>query len=157
LELSLMAEHGGYRRPDNPAPVSGPGRLSRRTDGGPQQNVAQLPNARYGEGAEFEALQAAAPMSATGLTQPAPAGGGMDIGALLGGGPGVAPPVPLTGQSERPMEPLTAGAPIGPGPGPSAVVRAPVNRLSDMLERMLENDLTGEIGEMYQNALRRGL
>jgi hypothetical protein len=28
-----MAAQGGYRKPGNPAPVSGPGSLSRRTDG----------------------------------------------------------------------------------------------------------------------------
>ena len=32
-----MPEHGGKRTPGNPAPVSGPGQLSQRTDGGPQQ------------------------------------------------------------------------------------------------------------------------
>ena len=38
--------HGGYRRPTNPSPVSGPGALSRRTDG--QQPTQDLPNAKYG-------------------------------------------------------------------------------------------------------------
>ena len=28
-----MATQGGYRKPGTPAPVSGPGALSRRTDG----------------------------------------------------------------------------------------------------------------------------
>ena len=32
-----MPEHGGKRTPGNPAPVSGPGQLSQRTDGGPQR------------------------------------------------------------------------------------------------------------------------
>ena len=53
--------HGGYRRPTNPAPVSGPGALSRRTDG--RQPTRSLPNAKYGENAAFEAAQGAAPMS----------------------------------------------------------------------------------------------
>jgi hypothetical protein len=34
---------------------------------------------------------------------------------------------------------------------------APTNRLSDLLERLLENDMTGEIADMYLNARRRGL
>lgn len=158
-----MAGRGGYQAPRNPAPVSGPGRLARRTDGGPaSQNVAALPNAGYGESAEFESIQGAAPMSAS--PPPSMAGGGPAAGgglaALLGAGGGgapAAPPTPLTAPTERPEEPLTAGAPIGPGPGPSPEVMAPSGRLTGLLERLLENDITGEIGELYENARRRGL
>lgn len=38
---------GGYRRPTNPAPVSGPGELSQRTDGGPPMPpMPQAPEAQ---------------------------------------------------------------------------------------------------------------
>jgi len=30
---------GGYRQPNNPAPVSGPGALSQRTDGGATEGM----------------------------------------------------------------------------------------------------------------------
>ena len=30
---------GGYRQPSNPAPVSGPGALSKRTDGGAVEGI----------------------------------------------------------------------------------------------------------------------
>lgn len=48
---------GGYQRPSNPAPVSGPGAMSKRTDGGPVQKLRDLPDAQYGEAATFRDLQ----------------------------------------------------------------------------------------------------
>jgi hypothetical protein len=100
---------GGKRTPRNPAPVSGPGQLSQRTDGGPQQTLANMTGMPYGENAEFNTMQAAAPMSAAGQTTaraPRPKAG-------RGGGP-----TPLFAPTERPDEPVTAGAPFGPGEGP---------------------------------------
>jgi hypothetical protein len=53
-----MAEgRGGYRKPNSPAPVSGPGQLSRRTDGGPQQTTQPMTGMGYGENAEFTEMQ----------------------------------------------------------------------------------------------------
>ena len=40
--------HGGYRKPEHPAPASGPGRLSKRTDGGPGQKLANYTGLDYG-------------------------------------------------------------------------------------------------------------
>lgn len=100
-----MAPRGGYQAPANPAPVSGPGRLSQRTDGQP---VQQLPDADYGEQATFRSDQQGAPMAAT------PDGGAVapaDLSAV----------VPFGAPSQRPTEPVTAGAPAGAGPGPEAL------------------------------------
>jgi len=56
-----MAEgQGGYRQPSNPAPVSGPGALSQRTDG---QGARYMSGGQYGEGQELMELQTSAPMS----------------------------------------------------------------------------------------------
>lgn len=102
-----MAEQGGYRQPAEPAAVSGPGALSQRTDGGPgaSQPASQLPNAKYGEQQEFQALQAAAPMAAApGI----PAPPGMEMGPEA---------VPFSAPTQRPAEPITSGANAGPGPG----------------------------------------
>lgn len=100
--------HGGYRRPTQPSPVSGPGALSRRTDG--QQPTRDLPNAKYGENTAFRQAQMAAPMSG-------------DIGASMPPAPPVGPDpsqlVPLDAESQRPDEPITAGMSGGPGAGPS--------------------------------------
>lgn len=89
--------HGGYRRPEHPAPVSGPGALSKRTDG--RQPTMDLPNAKYGENAAFRDAQQAAPMSET--------------------GPDLSQIVPLDAPTQRPQEPITAGLSGGPGAGPS--------------------------------------
>lgn len=89
---------GGYRQPTNPAPVSGPGALSQRTDGGPADGQAMraLPNAAYGENKEFQQIQAGAPMAED---------------------PGTPMPMGIDAPSTRPAEPVTAGADMGAGPG----------------------------------------
>jgi len=99
---------GGYRAPAKPAPVSGPGKLSRRTDGQP---IRDLPNADYGEQATFRNDQASASMASTSGPRPAPASGGPDLSGLVGLGEG----------TQRPNEPVTAGAASGPGPGPDSL------------------------------------
>ena len=64
--------HGGKREPQKPASASGPGRYSRRTDGGPVQKLRKMTGGSYGEGQEMAELQRSAPM---GGTAPASAGG----------------------------------------------------------------------------------
>jgi hypothetical protein len=100
--------HGGLRRPANPAPVSGPGALSRRTDG--KQPMMDLPNAKYGENAAYRAAESAAPMS-----QSTPPG----QGTAPPTGPDLSNVIPFGAPSARPDEPVTAGLPGGPGAGPS--------------------------------------
>lgn len=82
---------GGYRQPSNPAPVSGPGQHSRRTDGQPAQ---RLPDAKYGEQQAFQQAQQGAPMSQA--TTPAQV---VDSSRV----------VPFTEGTQRPEEPITAG------------------------------------------------
>lgn len=96
---------GGYRAPSNPAPVSGPGALSQRTDGGPadKQATRRLPNAGYGESKDFESIQGGAPMAE------APSVPRQFTGIGLGE------------PSGRPDEPVTAGADAGAGPGSEAL------------------------------------
>jgi hypothetical protein len=57
---------GGYRQPNNPAPVSGPGMLSKRTDGGATEGMTQpqqqYTGFNYGEGGEIAAQQSSAPL-----------------------------------------------------------------------------------------------
>lgn len=101
--------HGGYRRPSNPAPVSGPGANSRRTDGQP---IRDLPNADYGENATFTSLQQQAPLAGAGG---AATGGGGAVTDMLAGLTGLDQP------SAEPDVPVTAGAEYGAGPGPEAL------------------------------------
>src|SRR5665647_729580 len=102
--------HGGYRAPQSPAAVSGPGKFAKRTD---SQPVTDIPNAAYGEQAAFRSIQQGAPMAAAQGTPPAAA-------------PGDAPPgvTPLTAPSQRPNEPITSGADVRAGPT-SAVLGIP--------------------------------
>ena len=98
-----MNQHGGYRKPANPAPVSGPGAASRRTDGqpsvdNPKQAARYISGMPQGEAAEVNAVAGAAPLAAA------------------AGMPGVPQVVPLTAPTQRPDEPVTAGAPFGEGP-----------------------------------------
>ncbi len=89
---------GGYQKPRNPAPVSGPGAMSKRTDGGPSDPQPQrwVPTDDYGGATEMAEIQGQAPMAGQAKPQI----------------------TRLNAPSERPDEPVTAGAPFGPGPGP---------------------------------------
>lgn len=94
--------HGGYRRPANPAPVSGPGAHSRRTDGQP---IRSLPDAEYGEDKTFGELQRGAPLASQPSAQGSP-------------GPAL---TPLSAPTALPNTPVTAGAGYGAGPGVDAL------------------------------------
>lgn len=95
--------HGGERTPANPAPVSGPGALSARTDGGPTSQPPMVASGGpYGSRQEMEAIQSGADMQG--------GGGGMT-------GP---TPLPLTAPTASPDEPITSGVPVGAGLSPQA-------------------------------------
>ena len=68
--------HGGYRRPRNPAPVSGPGKHSRRTDGGPgvtlKQAARYMQGDEYGESKELNDLAGSADLAAAPSHEDAP-------------------------------------------------------------------------------------
>lgn len=97
---------GGYQAPSRPAPVSGPGALSRRTDSQPKR---PMPDAAYGEQQTFQDAQSAGPMAGNAL---GPAGSPSR------------PPVdvvPFGAGSNRPDEPITAGVDMGAGPGAASL------------------------------------
>ena len=84
------------------AQVAGPGKFARRTDGtafdknATRQPIREMPSQAYGDAIDMTAIQGAAPMAAT---------------------PSLSRPVPLSAPTERPNEPVTTGAPFGPGAG----------------------------------------
>jgi len=139
---------GGYRRPGNPAPVSGPGKFSRRTDGGPQQGAKVAPGGKYGERKELMEQQQGAPMAAQQkVPNKAP---GMDRKPL--------PLVPLTAPTQRPDEPISMGSPFGPGPGPEMLgFEKAQGKVSDVIGQLVGFDTTGELEELYNYLLDRGL
>ncbi len=105
-------------KPKNPAPVSGPGALARRTDGGPGSKTQPLRVAtggNYGEAKASEDQQKAAPL----------AGGGPTPAPSLRAGGSATPPIPggggVFGPTTRPGEnPLTGIAQPGVGQVPNA-------------------------------------
>jgi hypothetical protein len=105
---------GGYQQPSSPAPVSGPGSLSKRTDGQPVRSPGGMP---YGENADFADLQSSAPMAATRSPQ--------TQGQRAASQPGAPSITPLGAPTERPDEPLTMGNPMGPGAGPEVLSSLP--------------------------------
>lgn len=125
-----MPEHGGKRTPSNPAPVSGPGRMSRRTDGGPQQTTVPMTGMGYGENADFNEMQSAAPLAA------APSVSNTRTRSTSPTGQRAAA-TPLFAPTQRPEEPVTAGAPFGPGAGPEPMQAAPGSEDMQLLKSYL--------------------
>lgn len=103
---------GGYRKPSNPAAVSGPGRLSKRTDGGPSdQKRFDIPTGdegQWGDNQEFANLQSSAAMGSSESSTSTPAG----------------PPVtPFHAPTERPDEDVTSALSV-PASDPDGVASA---------------------------------
>jgi hypothetical protein len=141
---------GGYRKPNNPAPVSGPGALSRRTDGGAgsKQAMKEIRTGKYGESKAIMEQQQGAPMAGN----PAPS-------------PRVAAPkvTGLMQPTERPQEPVTEGMPFGPGTNQFPRTSELINtnnpqsfELASALEALLPYDKTGNIASLYDIAVKRG-
>ena len=84
------------------AGASGPGKFSKRTD-------MDMGSIAYGEGVETQAIKSGAPLART-----------QDVAAA---NPlrASAPVTPLFAPSQRPDEPITAGIPMGAGPGPEVL------------------------------------
>jgi hypothetical protein len=124
------------------AGTSGPGKFSKRTD---------LPSSYYGEGVETAAIKSQIPLSTT--TGSADNVGGRPRNPLT-------PITPLFAPSERRDEPVTAGVPVGEGPGSEALMMNQARQkesLSQTLAQMLPYDTNGEIAALYEQALSRGL
>jgi hypothetical protein len=137
-----MAQQGGYRKPENPAPMSGPGALSQRTDGGPAQGAKYISGLPYGQGQATYDQQTAAPMAAA---EPTPAA------------PALPPMLSLNDMTQRPDEPLTAGLDIGDGPG-SEVMNVP-NRsqsLVDTIRYLTQFDSSGDAELIYRTLTDQG-
>jgi hypothetical protein len=89
------------------AGAAGPGKFSKRTD----MNMGSI---AYGEGVETKAIQSGAPLAKTADVRGARAS---DVRAAAA----QSPVTPLFAPSQRPDEPITAGIPMGDGPGPEVL------------------------------------
>jgi hypothetical protein len=125
--------------------VSGPGKYAKRTDLAYQSQS-------YGDGAAYEAEKSGAPLARaqkSPLLSQAPQvpAGGMPAPTGVG----------LFDPSQRPGEEVTTGVDVGPGAGSSALMMGKsVEKLSDVLVKMLPFDTDGSIAILYQDALARG-
>lgn len=129
---------GGYRAPSNPAPVSGPGALSQRTDGGATQGAKYISGLPYGQGQETYSNQVAAPMAGNTMQQ-------MEM------------PMELMAPTARPNEPIENGIDIGPGAG-SEVMNLPSTNepISITMRKIAQFDPTGEAELIYSTLAEYG-
>jgi len=132
-----MAERGGYRAPSNPAPVSGPGALSQRTDGGPTQGATYISGLPYGQGQETYSNQVAAPMAGNSFA--------MDM------------PTELMAPTARRNESITTGVDVGDGAG-SSVMNLPNQEpnIFMIMQNLAANDPSGESELIYNMLLQQG-
>lgn len=140
---------GGYRKPSNPAPVSNPG-SGRRTDGGPTQAARYISGGQYGEGQQLMDMQRQAPMASSAPVRvPSPS---------MASAANALPITPITAPTQRPDEPLTTGMPFGAGGGPELLKLTPQTaKLSDTVSKLVSEDTTGEVAELYDYLISRGL
>lgn len=93
-------------------PTSGPGKFSQRTDKAVSEANRSLPNAGYGEQAQYQSDQ-------QGLQSAAPSAPAPDMASMFGNAG-----ANVTGLGEdttQPETPVTDGAASGPGAGPEAL------------------------------------
>lgn len=153
--------HGGLRRPANPAPASGPGRLSRRTDGGPGQKLMAPTGMDYGQHSALMDQERTAAMSqqdsvpTPNIPAPASAAGGAPAG------PG-RPIVPIGAPSQRPDEVITHGTDIGAGAGSEVLPMQHTGSfqaagpMTQMLGRLSASDQSGVLSTLLQFARSQG-
>ena len=124
----MAEQQGGYRQPANPAPASGPGALSQRTDGSPTQPATYISGMPYGQGQQTYDNQVAAPMAGNTVPQME----GINV-------------TPLSAPTQFPDEPGTAGIDMGPGVGSSAM-GLPMSKPSvvNALQKLAMFDDSGE-------------
>jgi hypothetical protein len=109
-------------------PVSGPGQFSKRTDKAVSQANRSLPNADYGEQAQYQDQLSGAPMAQD-------QGGGQDFASMFGN-----PSANVVGLGEdttMPDVPVTDGADSGPGAGSEVLSGGQPNPGLDKLKAYL--------------------
>jgi hypothetical protein len=133
-----MAQQGGkrpVRTNSQPKAVSGPGKLSQRTDMVPSGGA-------YGERKDITDIMAQGNRA---TPAPTPA-------------PNLPPITSLFAPTERPNEPVTAGVDVGAGPG-SEAVQLPQRtfNVTQTFNRLAQQDPTGEIELILKDLQSRGI
>ena len=132
---------GGYRQPANPAPVSGPGMLSQRTDGGAIEGMSQ-PQQQY-TGFEYGQNKAVNDQQGGASLFAAPAIPQMDLS--------------LTAPTAYPDEELSHGANWGTGPGLNTAGLSGIQpeTPANIIYRNMKADPTGQFEAIF-NRLNEG-
>lgn len=144
-----MTDHGGYRRPTNPAPVSGPGQHSRRTDG--KQPIMVPTGGPYGEAQDLAQIEGGAGMAQEpSMTAPSP----VSLSDLSSG------LTPLSAPSQDPMQPVTDGAAAGAGRGPDALGQIPAyqqdaTEFKKYLPVLLDRASRDDTPQTFKNLVRQ--
>jgi len=144
----MAEQHGGYRQPANPAPVSGPGAMAQRTDGGAQegmqppmqtQSPKYMPGLGYGQGGQNMANQQAAPLAGNPVPEMPPLRG-------------------IYESTARPNEPITTGVDVGPGAGSEAMPPMPNFQVpaSVVMRRIAQQDTSGDAEILFQRLRDNG-
>lgn len=131
---------GGYRQPANPAPTSGPGMLSKRTDGGAidgmskPQSKAVYTGMPYGDNKEINDQQSGANIAGNGI-----------------------PMVSLNAPTTRPDEPVTTGINMGVGGGTETRQLPNVSSsLIDTIKLLAQFDSSGDAELIYRQLTDNG-
>lgn len=143
-----MAGKGGYQPPRNPAPVSGEGSQSRRTDTQASRYIQDQP---WGDAEEANRIAQANPLYKEPSAQRVP----------LSQDPRFKTPQ-ATEKSARPDEPLMAGVPIGPGYSPrprtglvdQVAEGADLKTIATLVGMFTEADATGNASGKTRKLLR---
>lgn len=115
-----------------------------RTDLNTALPATAVPARQYGDRTAQLAAQRAIPMAAP-PTAPGP--------ALAAPAPTAPPPGSfgdILRPTEHPDEPVTAGAPLGPGPGPEAIGGGPGDLVADRIRQLYMLEPTEELREILE-------
>lgn len=122
------------------------GAYANRTDMMPPAQAPAVPTGLpYGQKQALEQGQQAVPVAGDPFQQALQAAQGMEFA-----------PVGLAESSQRPHQPIQAGLPSGPGPGPE-ILGATSPRTADMLDRLAAQTGNSAIAEMARRARNYGI
>lgn len=139
-----------------------------RTDLGKQPSLPArvATDQTYGKAQSQLQAQAMVPMARPSVPMAPPAPGGPPAAPPPAGGPPPPPAIPPGGfgdlhrPSERPTEPVTAGAALGAGPGPEVIPPGPSSpantNLSQMLAQIAQSSGSAAVAALAQHAASAG-